>query len=111
MWICTTRTIGCNEITFDGNGHSLTGSVTGEGVYIYEKSNVKVTGIKINNFSEAYPFYFPTATCHATSYQAYNTSQIELTDFLENSTENTISENTPGASTIGITIGTSEQTQ
>jgi hypothetical protein len=27
-----------NEITLiDGNNHSLTGSVTGEGVYIYEK--------------------------------------------------------------------------
>jgi nitrous oxidase accessory protein NosD len=39
-------------ITFHGNGHSSTGSMTDKGVHIYEKSNVKVTDLKISSFSE-----------------------------------------------------------
>jgi hypothetical protein len=61
----------------------LTGSVSGEGAYIYEKNNVKVTNPKSVAFHKAYLLYFPT-----TSYQEYNSSQIEMTDFLENSTKN-----------------------
>jgi hypothetical protein len=45
-------TIGTDGITFHRNGHSLTGSGTSEGVHIYEKSNVKVTDLKISSFSE-----------------------------------------------------------
>jgi hypothetical protein len=47
-------TIGTDGITFHGNGHSLTGSVTDKGVHIYEKSNVKVTDLKISSFSEGH---------------------------------------------------------
>lgn len=46
------QTIGTHGIAFQGNGNSLTGSGTNEGVHIYEKSNVKVTDLKINIFSE-----------------------------------------------------------
>jgi hypothetical protein len=47
-----------------------------EFILTYEKSNVKVTDLKISSFSEGIPFYFPPSTYHA-----YNTSQIEMTEF------------------------------
>ena len=72
-------TIGSDGITFRGNGHSLIGSLTDKGAHIYEKSNVKVTDLKISSFQKAYPFHFPTTT----SYKAYKASEIETMQFFE----------------------------
>ena len=52
MDLAQSVTIGSDGITFHGNGHSLIGSGTDKGAHIYEKSNVKVTDLKISSFSE-----------------------------------------------------------
>jgi len=40
-----------DAITLDGNGHSTTGTNTGFGIYLYQKSEITVKNITIKNFS------------------------------------------------------------
>lgn len=43
--------IDSDGITLDGGGHAMTGSNTGNGIYLYEKSGVTVRNLTIKNFS------------------------------------------------------------
>ena len=43
--------IDSDGITLDGAGHTMTGSNTGNGIYLYEKSGVTIKNLVIKNFS------------------------------------------------------------
>jgi parallel beta-helix repeat protein len=40
-----------DDLTLDGNGHSITGSATGHGLYLADRTNVVVMNVNISNFS------------------------------------------------------------
>ena len=46
-----------NDIALDGNGHTISGTNTGSGIYVSSKNGVAVKNLNINNFSNAIFFY------------------------------------------------------
>lgn len=83
--------------------------MTGEGVYIYEKSNVKVTGIIINSFSEGISVLLSHSNISRNIISGIQHFSNRIDGFFGKLNGEHDFGNTLGGSTIGITIGTSEK--
>ncbi|KCZ73370.1 parallel beta-helix repeat (two copies) [Candidatus Methanoperedens nitroreducens] len=49
--------IDSNDITLDGNGHTLTGSNTGSGVYLYRRTGITIRNLNVKGFSHGIYLY------------------------------------------------------
>ncbi|MEK7148449.1 MAG: NosD domain-containing protein [Patescibacteria group bacterium] len=82
--------IDSDSVTLDGNGHTLTGSNTGTGVYLYGRTGVTVRNFIIKKFSFGIYLYFSSKNTIANNILSNNYHGI----YLESSTGNTLTSNT-----------------
>jgi len=101
--------IDSNYITLDGNGHMITGTGTGDGVYLpWRRTGVTIKNLNVKNFSIGIFLWYSSYNTVTNNTALNNFYGIALTGSSNNTlTNNTVSNNTEG---IGIHAGSNTNT-
>lgn len=95
-----------NNITLDCNGHSITGTGTGYGIYLNNKSSVNIKNCTVRFFYDGMYLRYSSANTFINNTSLYNYSGV----YLYRSDNNTIIENTANSNRYdGITVSHSSE--
>lgn len=97
--------IDSDYITLDGNNHTITGSNTGHGVYLYQRTGIAVKNLKIKNFSFGIRAYYVNSTAVS---NVFSSNRVGISfDFTSSSTlsDNSIQAVPSSYITTGISFG------
>ena len=97
--------IDSNRITLDGNGHTLTGSNTGDGVYLYGRTAVTIKNLNVKEFYNGIYLYSSSDNTLIGNNASYNMNGI----YLSSSSNNNMlkSNNALNSTHIGIYLSSS----
>jgi len=95
--------IDSNGVTLDGNGYVITGSNTGYGIYLFNKSGVTLKNLIVNNFFSGIQLYYSNNNILSNNTPSNNIFGISL----DSSNNNTLNNNTSSNNTYGINISQS----
>ncbi|MFH1713497.1 MAG: NosD domain-containing protein [Candidatus Jacksonbacteria bacterium] len=104
MDITETIQIDSNNITFDGNGHTITGS-TGKGVNLFGRTGVTIKNLNIKQFS--YGIYLYSSSGNTLTNNIANSNTSYGISLYYGSNNNTLTDNTTNSNGGGIYLSSS----
>jgi len=93
-----------NNVTLDGGGHTLTGGLSGDGVYLYGRTGVNVRNLNITGFSIG---VYLGGESSGNIIDGNNTSGAAMGIFLSHANGNTITDNNCASGGYGINLSNS----
>lgn len=96
--------IDSNYVTLDGNNHLITGSRTGNGVYLYQKTGVTMKNLNVQRFDYGIHLYYSWGNILTNNVASDNRIAISL----RYSSKNTLTSNTILNNVDGIEISNSD---
>jgi|GEM_PF-6990075 len=100
--------IGADDITLDGQGHTLAGNGTGSGVYLNGRTGVTVKDLNVNNFDFGIYLYASSNNTLSGNTSSNNNEGIRIRDGGANTLVNNITSNNNGRGIYFYAPGSSD---
>ncbi|HDO23712.1 MAG TPA: hypothetical protein ENG99_00670, partial [bacterium] len=65
-------------MTTDGNNHTLTGTNTGSGVYLYQKTGISIKNLDVKNFTTGINIFYSSNNILINDSASQNSTGIQL---------------------------------